>query len=198
MVRSPDEYVQGGGMKIYTKTGDEGETGLLGGVRVSKGNVRVEAYGCVDELNAHVGWALSQLPHVPEDVREHLKSVQSDLLTIGADLAMPPDVSGHVKEKISRLGTEPARRLEALIDRLDGEVRPLGHFILPGGVPGAAALQVCRAVCRRAERAVVRLAQVQDVNAEVVVYLNRLSDCFFVLSRWVNAREAGEEIVWEP
>jgi len=185
-------------MKIYTKTGDGGETGLFGGDRVSKGDARVEAYGCVDELNAHVGWALSQLPDALEDVRKALRTIQSDLLTVGADLATPPGATSEVKDKTVGLGTEPVGRLEVLIDRLDGDLPPLRHFILPGGVAGAAALQVCRAVCRRAERSVVRLAHAQPVNQEVIVYLNRLSDCLFVVSRWVNAREGGEEPAWEP
>ncbi len=185
-------------MKIYTKTGDGGETGLFGGERVSKGAVRVEAYGTVDELNAHIGWALTQVCDLPRDVLEGVLAIQSDLLTVGADLATPPQAPDAVKGRTVGLGREPVPRLEALIDRLDGEVQPLRHFILPGGTAGAAAFQVCRAVCRRAERAVVRLSEDQAVNEGILVYLNRLSDCFFVLSRWVNAREGGEERVWEP
>ncbi len=183
-------------MKIYTKTGDKGETGLFGGRRVSKADPRVEAYGTVDELNAHVGWAVSLLEESP--LREALRSIQSELLTVGADLAAPPGLGPAVTARTVSLLPGASVRLEALIDQWDAELPPLTQFILPGGCPAASALQICRAVCRRAERAVVLLERSSPVNPEVVVYLNRLSDLLFVLARWVNAKRVVSEPVWSP
>jgi cob(I)alamin adenosyltransferase len=180
-------------MKIYTKTGDGGETGLFGGGRVKKSDLRVEAYGDVDEVNAHLGWALTLLANHP--VQKEIEEMQADLFTLGADLATVP--AGAAKSTVLRLSPQRALRLEELIDRWESEIAPLKHFILPGGSPGAAALQVCRAVCRRAERSVVRLSIAESVNPDAVVYLNRLSDLLFVLSRWVNAREGVPETIWK-
>jgi cob(I)alamin adenosyltransferase len=180
-------------MKIYTKTGDGGETGLFGGRRVKKSEPRVEAYGNVDELNAQLGWAgtlLGQLQLV-EEIRE----IQSDLFVLGADLAAVP---GSPAAAMSAPMEEArVKRLEGLIDRWEADTTPLRNFILPGGSPGAAALQVCRAVCRRAERSVVRLSLTEAVAPLAIVYLNRLSDLLFVLSRWVNAREGISEPIWK-
>jgi cob(I)alamin adenosyltransferase len=182
-------------MRIYTKTGDTGETGLFGGPRVSKGSLRVEAYGAVDELNAHLGWAETLLRHLP--LQAELRAIQSDLFVLGADLATPLHVSPKAAAHTRRVEPAQTRRLEEWIDRWDAETAPLAHFVLPGGSPGAAALHVCRSVCRRAERSVVRLAESESVNPEVVIYLNRLSDLLFVLARWVNAREGVEEPAWK-
>jgi len=182
-------------MKIYTKTGDAGKTGLFGGQRVSKADPRVEAYGSVDELNAGLGWAATLLRHLPLGV--DLQRIQEDLFSVGADLATPPETGAGAAARIHRISAGQVAALEVIIDRLDAEISPLTQFILPGGAPGAAALQVCRAVCRRAERRVVELAAVDEVNPEVVTYLNRLSDLLFVMARWVNAREGVEEPVWE-
>lgn len=182
-------------MRIYTKTGDAGETGLFGGGRVSKADLRVEAFGTVDELNAQLGWAETLLRHLP--VQTELQEIQSDLLVVGADLATPMQATPAAAARARRVDPAQIRRLEEWIDRWDAETAPLSQFILPGGAPGAAALHVCRAVCRRAERCVVRLGGAETVNALVVVYLNRLSDLLFVLARWVNAREGIEEPVWE-
>ncbi|MDQ2730257.1 MAG: cob(I)yrinic acid a,c-diamide adenosyltransferase [Armatimonadota bacterium] len=181
-------------MKIYTKTGDAGETGLFGGQRVSKSSRRVEAYGAVDELNAQVGWAGALLHHLP--LQEELKMIQSDLLSLGADLATPEDTGAGAAARTVRVGPDRAVRLENLIDRWEAETTPLTQFILPGGSQGAAAIHLCRVVCRRAERRVVELAQSEAVNTAIIVYLNRLSDLFFVLARWINAREGVEEPVW--
>ncbi len=181
-------------MKIYTKTGDGGETGLFGGRRISKSDPRVEAYGDVDEVNASLGWAGTQLNHLP--LEQTIRQIQSDLFTLGADLATVPDPSAKGIAKTVRIGEADVRRLEALIDGWDKELKPLKNFILPGGSPGAAALQVCRAVCRRAERSVVSLAATEVVNPMAVVYLNRLSDLLFVLARWVNFREGIDEPLW--
>jgi|YelNatPaOPRAMG01_1025707.scaffolds.fasta_scaffold02334_8 cob(I)alamin adenosyltransferase len=183
-------------MKIYTKTGDGGETGLFGGRRVSKADPRVEAYGAVDELNAHLGWAAALLNEA--ELHQALRSIQSDLLTVGADLATPPGLDAALASRTVSLAAGASVRLEALIDRWDAELPPLKHFILPGGSPASAVLHVCRAVCRRAERAVVRLEAGSPVNPEVVVYLNRLSDLLFVLARWVNAKRGVSEPVWSP
>lgn len=182
-------------MRIYTRTGDHGETGLFGGQRVSKSDLRVEAYGAVDELNAQLGWAETLLRHLP--VQAEMRQIQADLLAAGADLAYPGGGGPGTQARAVRVEPELARRLEGWIDHWEAETEPLTRFILPGGAPGAAALHVCRGVCRRAERAVVRLAEAEEVNAEVVVYLNRLSDLLFVLARWVNARDGVEEPVWE-
>lgn len=198
-------------MKIYTKTGDTGETGLFGGPRVSKGSLRVEAYGAVDELNAYLGWAATLLTSSLADAggadsprslanargSDLLRQIQSDLFVLGADLATPPDAKPGAVSRTRRVTSEQTRRLEEWIDRCEAEMPPLTHFILPGGTPGAAALHVCRAVCRRAERCVVRLAEAEPVNPEAIVYLNRLSDLLFVLARWVNACEGGEEVTWQ-
>lgn len=182
-------------MKIYTKTGDSGSTALFGGERVSKADLRVEAYGAVDELDAYLGWAETLVRDLP--LEEELRSIQADLLTVGADLATSPTIDPKVASRTVRVSDSMSTRLEALIDRWGTEVEPLTRFILPGGSPGAAALHVCRVVCRRAERQVVRLAAEEDVNPAVVVYMNRLSDLLFVLARWVNARQGGKEAVWE-
>ena len=180
-------------MKIYTRTGDRGETSLLGGRRVKKNERRVEAYGSVDELNAHVGWAKTHLAHLP--IEDEMREIQSDLFTLGADLATPPEAPAAAVA--ARIGEDRVKRLEELIDRWEAEMAPLRNFILPGGAPGAAALQVCRAVCRRAERYVVRLSGSEPVNPQTIVYLNRLSDLFFVLSRWVNTRDGVPESIWK-
>lgn len=182
-------------MKIYTKTGDAGETGLFGGQRVLKNSLRVEAYGAVDELNAQVGWAETLLRHLP--LQEDLRTIQSDLLAVGADLAAPEDIGAGAAARAVRVGPGRAARLEGLIDRWDAETTPLTQFILPGGAPGAAAIHLCRVVCRRAERRVVELAQEEALNPNIGVYLNRLSDLFFVLARWINAREGVDEPVWQ-
>ena len=182
-------------MKIYTKTGDGGETGLFGGRRVSKANPRVEAYGEVDELNACLGWAATLLKHLP--LEESIRQIQRDLFTLGADLATAPDASAAASANTVRIGEADAHRLDLLIDGWDKDLKPLQNFILPGGSPGAAALQVCRAVCRRAERSVVRLAAGESVSPAAIVYLNRLADLLFVLARWVNSREGIVEPLWK-
>lgn len=182
-------------MRIYTRTGDSGETGLFGSGRVSKADLRVEAYGTVDELNAQIGWAETLLRHLA--LSEPLHRVQADLLVIGADLATPPDASAAAAARTQRIAAAQTGRLEAWIDRLDAETALLTTFVLPGGTAGAAALHVCRTVCRRAERRVVALSAAEPVNPEVVVYLNRLSDLLFVLARWVNAREGAAEPAWD-
>jgi cob(I)alamin adenosyltransferase len=183
-------------MKIYTKTGDGGETALHGGRRVSKAAARVEAYGEVDELNAHLGWAAALLGSSP--LAAEVQAIQAELFTLGAGLATPTDAAEAAAGRVPVMDAGWVERLEQRIDRFDAEVPPLRNFILPGGGPAAAALQVCRAVCRRAERSVVRLAAAEPVDPRAVVYLNRLSDLLFVLARWVNHQAGIEEPVWKP
>lgn len=182
--------------RIYTRTGDEGETGLFGGGRVPKSDLRVRAYGEVDELNAAVGWALARLPEGEDEVRERLTLVQADLFALGAHLATPPDARsrGHLPS----LPEDRPAEFEAWIDESEQELPPLRSFILPGGSDGGAALHLTRTVCRRAERAVVALARDADVDAAVLIYLNRLSDVLFNLARLVNQRAGEPETLWRP
>jgi len=181
-------------MKIYTKTGDEGETSLFGGRRVSKSDARVDAYGHVDELNATLGVAAAATPEAFE--RDLLVSVQQDLFAIGGRLASPePDRVAKALEKT----VVPHERIEVLeqaIDRMQGELTPLRQFILPGGTPKAASLHVARTVCRRAERSVVALARVASVPREILMYLNRLSDLLFVMARLANHRAGVVDQTW--
>ena len=176
-------------MKIYTKTGDAGETGLFGGGRVSKDDPRVRAYGEVDELNAWIGFAVAN--HLPTFESNVLQTIQRDLFTIGAELATP----NAAKLRIS-LDESTVSALESVIDSYDPKLKPLKNFILPGGSPKAAALHVARAVCRRAERSVVTLARKHPINPVTIHYLNRLSDLLFVLARAVNMQAGHDDIPW--
>ena len=181
-------------MKIYTKTGDGGETGLLGGGRVPKDDPRVAAYGQVDELCAVIGFALALEPQ--DFSRDALERVQRDLFTMGAELATPePATLGRVLLG-NPLGEPEIHALEMIIDAREGELAPLTDFILPGGTPKAAALHVARTVCRRAERAVVSLARGARVSPAIVQYLNRLSDLLFVLARAANAAGGRPDVKW--
>jgi len=183
-------------VKIYTRTGDKGDTGLFGGGRVRKDDPRVEAYGDVDELNAAIGLARSMAP-VPR-IDEVLAPIQRDLFSIGALLATPHPEKVREQLQKARLDDDRIAQLEREIDRAEQELEPLTAFIIPGGTPKSAALQVARAVCRRAERRVIALAQHQDVTlpAIVVVYLNRLSDLLFVLARLANRLAMMAEVTW--
>jgi len=180
-------------MKIYTRTGDSGQTGLFGGGRVSKTHPRVEAYGDVDEVNAALGLARSieMMPRVDEII----VTLQRDLFAIGALLATPDrDKMKRQLEKAS-IDERRIRELEQAIDDGDAELEPLRSFIVPGGTPKAAALHVARTVCRRAERRVIALDQ-DEMPAIVVVYLNRLSDLLFTLARVANRRAGAGEVTW--
>ncbi|HEX9611867.1 MAG TPA: cob(I)yrinic acid a,c-diamide adenosyltransferase [Gemmatimonadales bacterium] len=182
-------------MKIYTKTGDSGQTGLFGGGRVSKNDPRVAAYGEVDELNAALGVALALEPRT--FARDLLERVQRDLFTIGAELATPDPAKLDKTLKSGPLKPEATLALEAEIDRYQGTLPPLKHFILPGGVPKAAALHAARTVCRRAERAVVALSETGAVlSPHILPHLNRLSDLLFVLARAANAAASVPEVQW--
>jgi cob(I)alamin adenosyltransferase len=183
--------------RIYTKLGDGGETHLGDMSRVPKTHPRIEAYGEVDELNAHLGLALT-LPDLPEQYAAWLRRVQNDLFDVGADLAVPTAGSagsaggGKATRERLRVDAGQVTWLEERCDEVNATLQPLRSFVLPGGKPAAAQLHVCRTVCRRAER---RALLVEESNPEVVRYLNRLSDLLFILSRGVNA---GEEPLWEP
>lgn len=181
-------------MKIYTKTGDEGQTGLIGGTRVWKNNPRIEAYGTVDELNSHVG-TLWVLP-VDEEVRTFLKQIQFQLFTIGSNLATDLEAT---KLKAASVVTEiQIQQLEDEIDRMDSVLPPLKYFVLPGGTLSTATAHVCRTVTRRAERRVLDLhASGHAVEPLIVKYLNRLSDYFFTLSRYLSVNEGVEEFYWK-
>ncbi len=181
-------------MKIYTKTGDRGDTGLFGGGRVPKDHPRVEAYGDVDELNAQLGVvrAVEMMPRIDEV----LVPIQRDLFSLGALLATPqPEKVTQQLEK-ARLDGRRIAELERAIDEGEQELEPLTAFILPGGTPKSAALHVARTVCRRAERRVIALSHDVEIPQIVVVYLNRLSDLLFVLARVANRRAGAAEVTW--
>jgi cob(I)alamin adenosyltransferase len=181
-------------MKIYTKTGDGGETSLFGGGRVSKDDARVEAYGAVDELNAALGLARALAP--ASEVDSDLARIQAELFAVGAELATPHDARAH--GTIPSVRPEWAEVLERQMDRWDAALPPLTAFVLPGGAPQAAALHVARATCRRAERRAVALSHLAHIDAGVVVYLNRLSDFLFEAARFVNLRAGAPETLWQP
>ncbi|HVH67834.1 MAG TPA: cob(I)yrinic acid a,c-diamide adenosyltransferase [Gemmatimonadales bacterium] len=183
-------------MKIYTRTGDAGQTGLFGGGRVPKDHLRVEAYGQVDELNAAIGVALALEPRTY--ARDILEQIQKDLFTIGAELATPDPVKLEKALAGPRVGPAEVAALEQTIDRYETQVPPLKQFVLPGGAPKAAALHLARTVCRRAERAVVTFHRKHKTGglSSVVPYLNRLSDLLFVLARVANHAAGVQEIPW--
>jgi cob(I)alamin adenosyltransferase len=179
-------------MKIYTKTGDSGETSLFGDIRVSKADARVDAYGEVDELNACLGAA--RAAGIDADVSALIESLQKDLFALGARLADP---SGRIAPRVGKVAIDAAtvQRLEQAIDRLEETLPPLRHFILPGGSPAGALLHLARTVCRRAERRVIALGT-DAVDPMLIVYLNRLSDLLFVIARAVNHRSGNPETEW--
>ena len=178
-------------MKIYTKTGDQGETSLFAGGRVSKTHPRVEAYGTIDELNSLLGLARALRPSDRGD--RWLAEAQHQLFHLGADLATPL----HAKaDWISRMTASDIDWLETTIDEMTAELAPLKNFILPGGTGPAAAIQAARAVCRRAERRIVALAEVEDVGDSVLPYVNRLSDWLFTLARYENLQAGESESKW--
>lgn len=178
-------------MKLYTRSGDAGQTSLFGGTRVSKADSRVDACGEVDELNAWLGFVRAS--HLDADIDQALLEIQRDLFALGAQLADPSrKLAPGVQKAV--LGDDDVERLERLIDRLDGEAPPLERFILAGGVEAGAALHVARTVCRRAERRIVGLAPPPD--GVLVRYINRLSDLLFVLARVVNHRAGAPETAW--
>ncbi|NUQ37411.1 MAG: cob(I)yrinic acid a,c-diamide adenosyltransferase [Caldilineales bacterium] len=180
-------------MKIYTKTGDLGETGLFGGRRVPKHHLRIDTYGTVDETNSLLGLAASLCPDPA--LRSVIERVQGELFELGADLATPADTaSAH----IVRVAAANVARLEEEIDAWEAELPPLAHFILPGGSQAGAAVHIARTVCRRAERLLTALAAAEPVSPNAQRYLNRLSDWLFVLARLLNHRLGEAETPWHP
>jgi cob(I)alamin adenosyltransferase len=179
-------------MKIYTKTGDKGETSLYGGKRVSKTDFRIEAYGTVDELNSVIGLCIALNP--PKKVNQILIKIQNQLFVLGADLASP--AAQTKRQKVPRIKDEDIKYLEKSIDELEKIIEPLRSFILPGGSLIASYLHFARTVCRRAERQVVHLTKSELVGKLPTIYLNRLSDFLFVLARWVNKNQNIAETKW--
>lgn len=182
-------------MKIYTKTGDKGETSLFGGERVQKNNQRINAYGTIDELNAFIGFAITEIKS--SEIKEVLLDLQNKLFTVGSDLATP-DTEKNKKLDISRTQKEFIDKAESDIDKFNGQLEELRNFILPGGSKGSAILHICRTICRRAEREVVALKNSEKVNENIIVFLNRISDLFFVLSRYENKVSNQPDTIWKP
>ncbi|MEQ9290595.1 MAG: cob(I)yrinic acid a,c-diamide adenosyltransferase [Cyclobacteriaceae bacterium] len=180
-------------MKIYTKKGDDGTTGLLGGIRVSKGDLKIEAYGTVDELNSYMGLLRDQ--DVLMVKSDELILVQNNLFVIGSALASAP---GKSKVSIPELTNMEIKYLENQIDLMDKDLPEMRNFVLPGGHQSVSFCHVARCVCRRAERLVVRLAEVEEVSELVIKYLNRLSDYLFTLSRWMTHVLGATETPWVP
>jgi cob(I)alamin adenosyltransferase len=200
-------------MKIYTKTGDKGETSLIGGVRVPKDHLRISTYGTLDELNSLLGVTLTQLPASSIQTRNRLTRIQSELFQLGAELAIPfatpfegkseslgsrKRAQKGLKAKLIWVGDACVEALEKEIDAMELDLRPLKSFILPGGSAAAGFLHLARAICRRAERELVGLHRTEPVRPEVIRYLNRLSDYLFVSARYVNFQAQIQEVPWVP
>ena len=186
-------------MKIYTKTGDKGETSLYGGTRVSKAAARVESYGTLDELNAFIGLAKAEISD--EKVLSQLQKIQFDLFTVGSEAATPTDklLLANGKNRLDlMISEEEISELEYWMDDLDASLEPLQFFILPSGGKAAASVHVCRTVCRRAERAMVHLNETEEVRPELIKYLNRLSDYLFILARYISKISGEKEEYWNP
>ena len=186
-------------MKIYTKTGDKGETSLYGGTRVSKAAARVESYGTLDELNAFIGLAKAEISD--GKVLNQLQKIQFDLFTVGSEAATPTDklILANGKNRLDlMISEEEISELEHWMDDLDAKLEPLQFFILPSGGKAAASVHVCRTVCRRAERSMVFLRETEEVRPELIKYLNRLSDYLFVLARYISKISGEKEDFWNP
>ena len=181
-------------MKIYTKTGDKGETSLFGGKKVWKDDLRIEAYGSIDELNSVIGMAIAEIKN--DELEKELRKIQNELFVVGSDLATPLD-SDSSKIVVPRVDESFTKRLEKLIDKFDTELPQLKQFILPGGLKGAAILHNARTVCRRAERNVVALSKKETIGTEIEKYLNRLSDLLFVFARYENFSNGTKDIFWQ-
>ncbi|MGB6672139.1 MAG: cob(I)yrinic acid a,c-diamide adenosyltransferase [Candidatus Nitrosopolaris sp.] len=190
-------------MKIYTKTGDKGETGLIGGKRISKGDPRIVAYGSVDELNSNIGIAISSMTvkdrHLFLDLINIMTRIQSELFIVGSDLADPRYPDGNQNQyQTPRTEENMASALEDAIDKFETELEPITFFILPGGSIEASLLHISRTIARRAESAAALLSKDQIINPIVVVYLNRLSDFLFVAARLINKRLGIKDVAWRP
>jgi len=180
-------------MKLYTKTGDKGQTGLIGGTRVSKSDIRLDAYGSVDELNAFIGLLATQ--DLKSEHVEFLQKIQNLLFNIGSNLAT--DISKTELNQVSVMKEEYITAIEQEIDRIDSQLTPLNHFILPGGSSKSALCHVCRTVARRAERRIIEMNDMYNVDNNIIVFVNRLSDYFFALSRLMLIEEQKQEIFWK-
>ncbi len=187
-------------MKIYTKTGDDGTTGLFGGTRVPKYHLRIESYGTVDELNSYIGLIRDQLNN--NSLKETLTKIQTDLFTLGAMLATPPEKetlkSGKERLNIPKINESSIQFLENEIDTMNENLPPMTHFILPGGHPTVSFCHIARCVCRRSERLTVALNEEESISATILQYLNRLSDYLFVLARKLTQDLQAEEVKWIP
>jgi len=193
-------------VKLYTRTGDDGTTGLLGGSRVRKDDLRVETYGTIDELNAHLGVARARVAEGPrclvlDELASRIGDVQSELFALGAELAAPPPASAarsgqSAAPAVVRMDSAAIARLETWIDDASAAAPPLRQFVLPGGTALAAQLHVCRTVCRRAERRVVSLSARAEVDPHIVIYLNRLSDLLFAWARQANSAGGVADVPW--
>jgi cob(I)alamin adenosyltransferase len=182
-------------VKIYTKTGDKGETGLFGGGRVSKSTSRLNAYGTIDELNSFIGLAITEVSC--DEIKNILVDLQNKLFVVGSDLATP-EIDKNKKLKISRTPESYILEIEQAIDSFEAKLDELKNFILPGGSRGAALLHVCRTISRRAEREVVVLKNAEQIGQNILIFLNRLSDLFFVLSRFENKHSNIPDTKWIP
>jgi cob(I)alamin adenosyltransferase len=186
--------------KVYTRTGDNGETALVGGKRVPKDSARIDAYGTIDELNSIVGLARAFNEEKLSEGEAHrfldlvLRQIQDELFDLGSELATPPD---FFQEGMYRVGEPEIKKIEQLIDECQKSLEPLKSFILPGGGKLGAYLHQCRTVCRRAEREILRLSRVEELSEWPVKYVNRLSDLFFVLSRWISKQTGEAEYLWQ-
>lgn len=186
--------------KVYTRTGDRGETALVGGKRVPKDSPRIDAYGTIDELNSIVGLARVfneesiDAGEAHQFLDEVLCQLQDELFDLGSELATPAE---SFQEGMYRVGEDEIHRIEKLIDKCQEDLEPLKSFILPGGGRVGAYLHQCRTVCRRAEREILRLSRQEEVNPNLIKYVNRLSDLFFVLSRWIAKQTGEQEYLWQ-
>jgi len=182
-------------LKIYTKTGDKGDTGLIDGSRISKSDLRIIAYGEVDEANSHIGLIISNIEKnsIFDDVKKILLDVQQDLFVLGAELANP----NTLKDDNMLVKREMISTIEKYIDNFESELAPISNFILPGGSIESSLIHICRTVVRRADTSAVALAKEQKINQEILTYLNRISDLFFVLARVINKRQKRNDIPWK-
>jgi len=177
-------------VKIYTKTGDDGTTGLIGGKRIKKTDPRIIAYGAIDEINSAIGIVLSSIPD--SDINEILTKVQNDLFVAGADLANP-----NLKDLTNRVTNGMVEYLENQIDRLESELPPIAYFILPGGSSLASQVHLARSICRRAEINILEFAEKEQINKTCQIYINRLSDLLFVIARTINNRNKINDVAWK-
>ena len=178
-------------MKIYTKTGDDGNTGLQGDYRISKSHSRIMAYGTVDEANAAIGIVLTNT--LDDDIRQVLTQIQNELFLLGSDLS-----NQNLNDLKNRISLESVEKLEEIIDKFELELSPITNFILPGGNVAAAQIHQVRTIVRRAETLVVKLSDKNEINSNCIKYLNRLSDLMFVMGRLINKRNDVEDIIWKP